>query len=316
MLDNFIFSVNSVMPIFMVLAVGYAIRTIGWTDAATNRKMNAVVFNLGLPVMFFRDVSRSNFDDFFYGPFVLLALAATTLMFVITWAAAIAYFKNRKVAGTFSQACFRGSYAIMGLPLVAHVMGDAETGLGLMPIALVIPLYNIYSAIALAGNDEEKLRGIRGLKIIVKNIFNPLMIGVLIGLAVSLADITMPVIIAVPVDYIAVMTTPLALMVVGGSIDFSKMRSRYKPALVVVFVKLVIGPLIFVPAAVWLGFGAEAVLVLYVMLGTPTAVATYALACNMGGDEDLALNSILFTKLFAVFTFTLGLFLLRTFEIL
>ncbi|MCL2852766.1 MAG: hypothetical protein FWE20_07010, partial [Defluviitaleaceae bacterium] len=68
MLDNFIFSVNSVMPIFMVLAVGYAIRTIGWTDAATNRKMNAVVFNLGLPVMFFRDVSRSNFDDFFYGP--------------------------------------------------------------------------------------------------------------------------------------------------------------------------------------------------------------------------------------------------------
>ena len=316
MLENFIFSVNAVVPIFIVMAIGYVIRMRGWTDTAANRRMNVIVFNLGLPVLLFRDVSRSNFDEFFDVSFVLYALATTSLMFVLSLILANVYFKNRKVAGTFSQACFRSNYAIMGLPLAMHVLGDANTGVALLPIAFVVPIYNIFTSIALAGKEDEQLRGLMGLIIIVRNIFNPLMCGILIGLGVSLADITLPEMVNVPVNYIAVMTTPLALLTVGGNIDFSKMRSRYKPALAVAFVKLVIGPLIFVPVAVWLGFGPEAVLVLYLMHGTPTAIVTYALVCNMGGDEDLALNTILFTMTFAVFTLTIGLFLMRTFGIL
>jgi len=81
---------------------------------------------------------------------------------------------------------------------------------------------------------------------------------------------------------------------------------------VVAAIKLVVIPLIFVPIAIWLGFGPEAVLVLYVMYATPTAISSYAIVCNMGGDESLVLNSILLTMTLTVFTFTVGLFLLRT----
>ena len=312
MLENFIFSVNAVMPIFMLLAIGYIIRLRGWTDFATNRKMNAVVFNLGLPILMYRDVSTSDILGFFDGAFLIYALITTTLIFIVTMALGYWYFKDRKIAGSFSVACFRSNYAVMGLPLIARTGGEVGAGLGVLVIAFVIPLYNILNAIALAGKNDESLKGIAGLKLIVKNVFNPLMIGVLIGLVVSLLNIGLPTVVHVSIDYIARMTTPLALLVIGGSLDFSKIASRYKPAVVVAAIKLVVIPLIFVPIAIWLGFGPEAVLVLYVMYATPTAISSYAIVCNMGGDESLVLNSILLTMTLTVFTFTVGLFLLRT----
>ena len=317
MLENFIFSVNAVIPLFVVMAVGYIIRVLGWTDSSMNRRMNALVFNLGLPVLLFRDVSRSNIIEHLFDiPFVMLSFAATIVVFVLSWKLSMPYFKSRKVAGTFAQACFRSNYAIVGLPLTAFVLGDSDSGLALLPVAFIVPLYNVLTSIALAGNEGESLLGLRGMLTLVRNIFSPLMYGILLGLAVSLADISLPVVVDIPIDYIAMMTTPMALLALGGSIDISKMRSRYKPALVVAFVKLVLSPLIFVPIAVWLGFGSEAVLVMFVMLATPTAISSYAFACNLGGDEDLALNGILFTMAFAVFTLTLGLFTLRTFGLL
>jgi len=188
--------------------------------------------------------------------------------------------------------------------------------MALLPIAFVVPLYNILSAVALAGDENEKLQGLRGLKVIITNVFNPMLYGILVGAAVSLSGLSLPVMVNVPVDYIAVMTTPMALLVVGGSIDISKVRSRYKPALAVTFVKLVVSPLIVLPLAIWVGFSTEALVVLLILFGTPTAISTYAIVTTMGGDEELALNSIMLSMLFAMFSLTIGLFMMRTLGLL
>ena len=311
MVDNFIFSAGSVLPIFLVLALGYIIRKRGWTDGASLKRMNTVIFNLGLPVLMFRDVSNSNIEELFDAAFVAYCILTTALIFIITLTLGNAYFKNRKVAATFSQACFRSNYAILGLSLVIHVLGDAHTGLGVIPLTFVLPFYNICTIIAFAGNKNKK--GLTFVLAMLKDILTtPITIGISAGIVFSLLGISLPQLIATPVNQIASMTPPLALIIVGGCIDFSVIRSRYKPALVATAVKLVIAPLIFVPIAVWIGFGSEAILVLYVMYGAPTAVGSYAFTCNMGGDEELALNSIVLTTALSVFTFTIGLFLLRT----
>ena len=315
MIENFIFSAGSVLPIFLVLALGYIIRLRGWTDGASLKRMNTVIFNLGLPVLMFRDVSNSNIDELFDAAFVAYCIVTTALIFIITLTLSNAYFKNRKVAGTFSQACFRSNYAILGLSLINHILGDAHTGLGVVPLTFVLPFFNVFTIIALAANENK--RGLAFILAMLKDIFKtPITIGILAGIVFSLLGISLPELMGTPVNQIASMTPPLALLIVGGSIDFSGIRSRYKPALAAAVVKLVVTPLIFVPVAVWIGFGSEAVLVLYVMYGTPTAVASYAFACNLGGDEELALNSIVLTTVLSVFTFTIGLFLLRTLAII
>ena len=73
-------------------------------------RKRSIVFNLDLPVLLFRDVANSSIDEFFDGIFVVYSMATT------------------------SQACFRSNYEILGLPLISHVLGDAHTGLGLLPL--------------------------------------------------------------------------------------------------------------------------------------------------------------------------------------
>ena len=295
------------------MAVGYIIKRLGVTDDTTNRGLNKVVFNVGLPVLLFRNVSQSNiFEHFSNMGFVAFCVGVTTFMFAVTQVAGQLYFKNKKVAGTFSQVCFRSNFAILGLPLIGHLVGYDDTGLVLVSVAIVIPLYNVLTAIGLAGKEGEELKGLRGLGIIVKNIANPLMVGIALGLIVSLFDWQLPHIVAAPVENLAIMTTPIALLGLGGSLDLSRVRARLKPALVVAFIKLVVGPVVFIPLAVWLGFGREAMIVAFVLLATPTAVSSYAITMSMGGDEDMALNSIVLTMMLSVFTLTFGLFLMMS----
>ncbi len=69
--------------------------------------------------------------------------------------------------------------------------------------------------------------------------------------------------------------------------------------------------LIFVPLALWIGLRGEALLAFYVLMASPTAVSTYPMACSMGCDEKTAANSIFVSTLLAVFTFTLGVYILK-----
>jgi len=316
MLEHFIFSVNAVVPMFVIMAVGYVIRKLGWTDAASNKKMNNIVFGIGLPTLMFRDISASDLQALFDAPFLAFAFVSTTVVFVVTMYIGMVWFKNRKVAATFSQSCFRSNFAILGLPLSASVLGADNMQLALLAIAFIIPLYNIYSAIAFAGEEGESLSGMKGVKIVVKNLCNPITYGVILAVGVSLLRIPMPVMVTVPVNHIASLTTPLALLVIGGSIDYSRALTCIKPALWISVLKLVIAPLVFIPIAALLGFESDAIAVIFLMLATPTAISSYAMAVQMGGDEDLVLNSILFTMTFAIFTLTFGIFILRTFGLI
>jgi len=316
MLNHFIFSVNAVVPMFVIMGIGYLIRNLGWTDAASNKKMNNIVFGLGLPALMFRDISSTSLYDLFDGPFLAFAFVATTIIFVVTMQIGMRYFGNRKIAGTFSQSCFRSNFAILGLPLSASILGVDNMGLALLTIAFIIPLYNIYSAVAFAGEEGESLKGMAGVKIVIKNLCNPITYGVILGVLVSLLRLPLPVMVTVPVHHIAALTTPLALLVIGGSIDYSRAISCIKPALWIAAIKLVLAPLVFIPIAVFLGFGPDAIVVTFLMLATPTAISSYAMTVQMGGDEDLVLNSILSTMTLGLFTLTFGLFIMRTIGII
>ncbi len=65
-MENFIFSLNVTLPIFLVMVLGWVLRQIGMLDdkfVATANKFN---FEVTLPVLLFRDISsvdiRAVFD--------------------------------------------------------------------------------------------------------------------------------------------------------------------------------------------------------------------------------------------------------------
>ncbi len=90
-----------------------------------------------------------------------------------------------------------------------------------------------------------------------RNRQNPIILGILAGLIVGLLGIEFPTIINKTVNSVAQMATPLALITIGAGFEGRKALAKIKPTIAASLIKLVIQPLIFLPVAVWMGFGGR-----------------------------------------------------------
>ena len=82
------------------------------------------------------------------------------------------------------------------------------------------------------------------------------------------------------------------------------------------FIKLVLLPAVFFPAAVAMGFRNSELVAILVMLGSPTTVTCYIMAKNMGNDEVLSSSIVVTATLLSSITLTFWVFLLRSLSLI
>jgi len=316
-MEAFIFSVNSVSPLFLIIAIGWLLRKSGMINSSIIDGLNTITFNVGLPLLLFRDMAKSDLFDLFAPSFILYALLSTLLIFILCWIFAELFIKDKSIIGSFVQGCYRGNYAIVGLLLITGMLG--HSGKSPLIIAFVVPLYNILAIILLSARSKTP-QPVRLGKIMLGIIKNPLIIGILCGLPFALFQIplfttTETKFVATAIDYMAVSANPLALLAIGAAINFDKLKAAINKALTVALVKLFIGPLLCTGLAYLLrdtlDFSGEDLLVLYVLYGTPTAVSSYVMASKMNNDADLAADIVLVTSVLSLFSLTLGIYIFK-----
>ena len=312
LLNNLIFSFNVVMPVFLVLFVGYFLRG-KILDSKTVGRLNWIVFNCALPLMLFRDIAGADFTSVLDLGLILFVVVSTLVIFTVTCLFA-PVIVNQEEEGAFIHGVFRGNYAIVGLPIIANILGNSQTGKSAMIITFLVPLYNILAVLILTikSRNKDTNKGNAGFKTFLRNIIkNPLIIGVILGLPFSVWSIRLPLFLDGAVNTLANLASPLALLSIGASINLSQIRNRLKPAVIAAALKLIVTPLICVSIALLLGFTGERIVILYVTFAVPTAVNSYIMADMMGNDSVLAANIILLTILGSLFTITIGVFWLR-----
>lgn len=317
MIDDFIFSFNCVAPIFLVIALGYFIRQKNFLNDETIKKMNDLVFTFALPFMLFRDIVSSRFDEFFDLKLLIWAVLSTSISYVLIWLFAELTIKDKPSIGAFVQGAFRSNYAIIGLPLISNILGSGGTGKGALIITFVVPLYNVLSVVVLSFRNYEKQSGRGAIKKAVASVCkNPLIIAILLALPFSFLKISLPKFSLSAINYMANMTTPLALLAIGGSINFKNSLKNMPLAAVCSSIKLVIIPLIFTPISVAvLNLRGEDLIVLYILYASPTAIVSYIMSSKMKSNASLAANIVLLSTLFSIVTLTAGIYALKTFEL-
>ncbi|OAA90551.1 AEC family transporter [Clostridium ljungdahlii] len=223
------------------------------------------------------------------------------------------FMKDSSMTGAFVQASFRGSAAILGIAFVQNIYGNA--GMAPMMIIGAVPLYNIYSVIVLTFESEDSRGGNDSVKKACINIIkNPIIIGILLGMIVSLLNIHFPKIIDKTLKNFAVMASPLALVTIGAGFEGTKALAKIKPTLAASFIKLVAQAAVFLPLAVYFGFRDQELVALIIMLGSPTTVSCYIMAKNMNNDGVLTSSIVVATTLLSAFTLTFWIFVLKSFK--
>lgn len=310
-MENFIFSVNVTIPIFLVMVIGYILRRFNFLTEEFVRVANRYVFVVALPALLFKDIAAADVKQEMNPTFFFYCMLVTIVMFFAVWGIAAFCLKDKTMVGAFAQAGARGSAAVLGIAFVENICGEA----GMTPLMIVaaVPFFNILSVVILVFNADTEKKEYGKIKNAAINIAkNPIIIGILVGLVFSLLDFELPVILNRTVDYVARTATPIALLVVGAGFKFGEAIKKIGPAIGASFIKLIGLPLVFLPIAYKIGFAPSEMVAILIMLASPTTVSCYIMAKNMDNDADLTSNVIVITTLLSSVTLTLWIFVLRS----
>ena len=312
-MENFIYSINVTMPIFLVMVIGYILKQIGMLNDNFVTVANKFNFKVTLPFMLFKDIAGVDIKAVFDIKYVLFCAIVSTICFWVVWGTAKLLVRDKTIRGAFVQSSFRGSAAVMGLAFIQNIYGSSA--MGPLMIVSAVPLYNIFSVIVLTfeANDStgiDKKAKIRQAGINICK--NPIILSILAGLIVGLLGIQFPTLVNKPVSNVAQMATTLALITIGAGFEGRKALAKIAPTMAASMIKLVLQPLVFLPVAAWMGFSGEKMIAILIMLASPTTPSCYIMAKSMNNDEVLTASVIVTTTLMAAFTLTGWIFLLKT----
>lgn len=307
--SNFIVSVNAVIPMFCLMLIGVLIKKQNWLNDGELKRCNGVVFKVFFFFMLFDATYRMKPQD--YRPILLIAgVGMILVLWGLSWLFACNITKDPASRGAMIQALYRSNFVIMGLPVVMNIFGAENCGVTAMMVAVIVPMYNVLAIITL-----EYFRGTRPSFVQMGKalILNPMIMGFIFGGIFNFIGIEMPLFANRLSHQLAMMTSPLALIILGAS--FSGMgRPNYIHVSICVLGRLLVVPAIFTPLCYYLGWRGIEFVTLLVMFAAPTAVISYAMAQQLDSNDVLAGNSVVYSTALSCFTLFLWIFLWKTLE--
>lgn len=307
-MNNLIFSLNSTLPIFFVIIIGYILGQKNFLSKNFCSVADKLVFRVGLPAMLFCDMTSIDLTENFNGKFVLFCFGATAISIIVIWILARIFLRDKSLTGEFVQACYRSSAAILGVAFIQNIYGTS----GMAPLMMLgsVPLFNIFAVLILTIENPSHKGKLHPGGILYGILTNPILDGILIGTIYNLLPIGLPAMAQKTFNTLGSLTTPLALLSIGASFEGAKAIKKLGPTVAASFCKLMLLDMIFLPIAIKLGFRGQELIALLIMLGSPTTPASYVMSKNMGHDGTLSASCVAATTLFSAVTMTLWIYVL------
>ena len=214
-------SFDSVAPIFLLMLLGYVIKSLKLADKKSFDAMNKLVFKVFLPVLLFYNIYKTESSEIFNPKLIAFVVTGVFCVFLLGYLSVLKLTKDNSKRGVMLQGFFRSNFAILGVPLVNYICGDTASGLASLMVAVVVPTFNVLAVISL---ECFRDRSINIKKLTYGIITNPLIIGCLAGIVFFACNITLPSVLEKSVSDISKIATPLAIIILGASFTFSSIK--------------------------------------------------------------------------------------------
>ena len=309
MLQNFIICVNAVIPSAIYLIIGITLKVTGVIKDEEVKKFTHVVFVTLYPFIMFDNLYGKNIADNMDVKLGLYAVGFTVLQFAASWIFVCAIEKNNYERGAMIQALYRSNYVLMGFPIAVNLFGKGNITAVAIIMMLVVPFYNITAVIVFETFRGGKVNFGQMLKRILTN---PIIDGGIAAFIVMILGITLPQPIVNTVGTLSDATAPVAMILLGATLNLKGFSSDRKRIAICTIGKLVVFPAIGIAGAVFLGIRDVQLIAVTLMVAAPIALASYAMASSMGGNGKLAGELVVITTIASCFTIPVFLFILKT----
>ena len=325
-MQDFLFALNRVLPIVLLILLGFLLKKIKLISKSTLDNLNKVCFRVFLPISLFKSVYSAESLSGFNFKLIGFIVAALIIIFVVALILVSILVKDNKQKGAVLQAMVRPNYAYIGIPLAVSIAGTEGEQIAALVALISIPIFNIFAVIALSLFVDGEKKSVK--QVLLKIAKNPLIHGVLIGM---LCLVIRSIFINLDIDFrltdisflyeaiskVAGAASPIALITLGGLFEFKEIKRVGKELTATIISRQVIIPLILFTIAYFLfDFNGAEYAVLIAVFGAPVAVSSAVMAKEMGSDEELANQIVVWTTISSSITIFLLIFIFRLLGIL
>lgn len=308
LLNSFLLSLNAVASIFVIVIVGYVVNRSLKLDKGQIQRFNTLYFHALLPMMLFNNIYKSNLRGGLNFRCIGLTLSVTLVLFLLTWVFVKKIEPDNSHRGVMIQASFRSNFLLVGVSLLQELCPGADLATVSVMLAVVVPFYNTLTVITLETFSRKQINVRQILVGIAKN---PLIIASVLGIAANLSGLRLPGFLSGPISQLGGAATPVALLLLGAQFELRDMGLHRRNLAICTALRLVVYPAVALPLAALAGLRGPEFAVCICVFATPTAVASFSMAVQMGGNPELAASAVTMTTLLSALTMFLWSFLFK-----
>lgn len=239
--------------------------------------------------MLFVNVSASDLGALAEFKTIAIGICGTAIVIAIFIVWSQLRVHNPLDRGVVIQGAFRSNMGIIGLAYCANAYGEDGITYASIFLGTLTIFYNLLCVIILnvyANNKIDIKRIVLGI------ISNPIILGIVAGLAVSFFRVPVPQMLSTSLGYFAQLTLPLALLCTGASLRFTSLGKEWKLVVLACFGKCIVYPVVLVGLALWFDVRGVSLGVIFLMSVSPSATAGYIMVRKIGGNHGLAAQII------------------------
>ncbi len=314
-------ALNAVVPIVLLMLMGYWLRQRGRLGDGFLKDGNWLVFHICLPCMLLVNVYSIESLSAVRWDITIYAAVGLCVIFLLGLLTAIAVTPVPQRRGVILQCSFRGNFAIIGMPLAGALGGPGAEAAAAVMSSVAVPLINVLSVVALSLFVSQEGGGKRH---ILRDILrNPPILGTAMGMLCLVLRWAQQALFGEVVfalnrelkflytvlTYLKSVTTPLALIVLGGQFTFSAVKALRKEIIAATLWRVVLSPVLGIGGAFLLSrytgllnCGTDEYAALVALFGAPVAVSSAVMAVEMKNDGQLATQLVVWTSVCSAVT--------------
>ncbi len=289
------------IQLFLIMALGYLLYKIHFTDKELNRKLTRILLDVTMPALILSTVLEQTGNRDMGS--LKEALGFTAFFFTAVPLAAVLIVKVMRVPleqqGLYMFMMTYSNVGFMGIPVVNAMFGSE----GILYAAIFNIGFNIAS-FTIGVIQINYGRSKDGKLIDIRKLLSPGVLFSVLALVFYILDIGMPADVVNVIDMVGGITSPLAMILVGGTLASIEVKSVFTEFRIYPFTLV---KQIMVPAAVF--FAMNAVIddpllrsVFTVLSLMPVANNSVLFSITYGNDEQLAARAVFITTFLALFT--------------
>lgn len=298
---------SNLFPVFAIIAIGWLLKRRGIIEAAFLQTSDRLVYYLFFPAMLFWKIGGVGTKPLVNFDFVQAVLLAVAILYILSLIFIRLAGVPASKAGSFSQCCYRfNTYIGMAVAFTAY----GEEGvrqLGVL-IGFAIPVINLLAVSTLIWYSSRQITLRRRLVLTVQSVVtNPLIIACMAGgIYANVAD-GFPPFADNFLRLLTMVALPMALISIGGSLNFDGLRGNLKWSLAATVFKQLVFPLVGWLLLQWFAVPPQTMRIGMLFCCLPTSTAAYVLSSQLGSDTETASAAILVSTLCALLSMTVAL---------